>query len=185
MRSKLKAITNSISKKRGSSNTYQSNSAQKKLSASLSRKSMHRRKHSSISRLSRTSHDQPWTPDKKLNKTMRIYSARRRSMSARKEKRKEVLIHKQYDLTLPTQKQSSKKIAYENKQRRKHVFEAVSSHPKEMTVKTRMIEIGPGQREKFGLRFVPQESACEKSYVLFIRKNGRDHENILLKVKFE
>jgi hypothetical protein len=106
-------------------------------------------------------------------------------MSARREHRKEVLVHKQYDLNLELGKPHSKKIAYENKTRRKHVFEAVSSHPKEMIVKTRMIEIGPSGREKFGLKFLPQQEATEKSYVLFIRKNGRDFENILLKVKFE
>lgn len=77
-----------------------------------------------MSRTSKSFKDLPdWTPSKTMGKTMRIYSARgKRPLSARKEKRKEVLITKQYDLTLLINKKNNKKISYQNQDTKSHVF---------------------------------------------------------------
>ena len=42
-----------------------------------------------------------------------------------------------------------------------------------------------GEKAKFGLRFSRVEEPTTKQFVLFIARNGKPHENILLKVVFE
>jgi len=83
-----------------------------------------------------------WTPSKTIDKTMRIYSAWGKwPLSAWKEKRMEVLITKQYDLTLLINKKNNKKVSYHNNDTDFHIFTAKSSHPKEMIIKTPQLEI--------------------------------------------
>ena len=67
-----------------------------------------------MSKTSKSFKDLPgWSPSKTIDKTMRIYSAwGKRPLSAWKEKWKEVLITKQYDLTLLIDKKNNKKVAY-------------------------------------------------------------------------
>lgn len=59
------------------------------------------------------------------------------SASRRLERKKEVLIHKQYDLDLPLFKINNKKVAYENKTDKTHLYEVSSSDPIQMVVKNR------------------------------------------------
>ena len=127
-----------------------------------------------------------WTPSKTMDKTMRIYSARgKRPLSARKEKRMEVLITKQYDLTLPiNNKKINKKVAYFNSDEWPHVFRAKSSHPKEMIIKTPVLEIKASERAKFAIKLMPVAKECEKKYVIFISRDKKEFENILLRVNY-
>ena len=102
-----------------------------------------------------------------------LNSPYRRAFSARKDKKKkEVLISKQYDLTLPCGKINHKKVAYQNRLSTRHVFKVKSSNPNEMVIKTREIEIEANEKAKFGLRFREVKRPCVKKYVIFILKEG-------------
>lgn len=139
-----------------------------------------------MSRTSKSFKDLPdWTPSKTIDKTMRIYSARgKRPLSARKEKRMEVLITKQYDLTLLINKKNNKKVAYQNTDGQTHTFRVKSSHPKELVVKTPVLEIKGGEKGKFAIKLMPMGRAGEKKYVLFVQRDRKEFENILLRVTY-
>ena len=139
-----------------------------------------------MSKTSKSFKDLPdWTPSKTMDKTMWIYSARgKRPLSARKEKRMEVLITKQYDLTLLTNKKNNKKVAYCNNDEWPHVFRVKSSNSKEMVIKTPMVEIKAQERAKIAIKLMPIQKECEKKYVLFVSRDKKEFENILLRVTY-
>ena len=53
-----------------------------------------------------------------------------------------------------------------------------------MTVKTPLLAINPGEKGIFGIKFEEVTEEAERKYVLFIKWDGKDFENILLKVIF-
>jgi hypothetical protein len=85
---------------------------------------------------------------------------------------------------LPLGKKNNKKVSYQNHDNKKHTFKVKSSHPKEMEIKTELLAINSGDKGKFAIRFSEQKSSTEKKYILFIKRDGKDFENILLKVSF-
>ena len=53
-----------------------------------------------------------------------------------------------------------------------------------MVIKTPVLEIGPGEKGKFAIKFSLFKKECEKKFVMFIQRDWHDFENILLKVNF-
>lgn len=54
-----------------------------------------------------------------------------------------------------------------------------------MAFKNDEIIVGAGEKAKFGIRFKTVEEPKLAQYVLFLSKDGRPHENILLNIKYE
>jgi len=75
-------------------------------------------------------------------------------------------------------------VSYQNQDKYKHTFKLTSSHPKEMIIKTPILDIAPFEKGKFAVKFVPFAKESEWKFVLFIKWDGKDFENILLKVNF-
>ena len=94
------------------------------------------------------------------------------------------MIHKQYDLELQVGLSINKKIAFENKDSKKHVFGLKSSDPEQMFIRQEKIEIPGNSKDKMRLKFFPIDSECTKKFVVFIKRGGKDHENILLNVNY-
>ena len=137
MKAKLKDITSSIHRdssskmrdtkgfdKMNRTSSQLSHWSSKSVHSIKSYKSNSSKRSNSSARSHRSIKNLPdWTPSKTIDKTKRIYSAGwKRSLSARKEKWKEVLISKQYDIWLPLGKKNNKKVSYQNHDSKKHKF---------------------------------------------------------------
>ena len=101
------------------------------------------------------------------------------------EQEQEVVITKTYELSVPAGRVNNKKISYQNKEAEACEFTLKSSHPEEMMLKQTQLEVPGSEKAKFGLRFARVDEQTTKQFVLFIAKDGKPHENILLRVTFE
>jgi len=53
-----------------------------------------------------------------------------------------------------------------------------------MWIRKDKIEIEGNSKGKLRLKFFKVDEECEKKFVIFIKKAGKDHENILLNMKY-
>ena len=53
-----------------------------------------------------------------------------------------------------------------------------------MVVKTPVLEIKAQERAKFAIKLMPISKECEKKYVLFVSRDKKEFENILLRITY-
>lgn len=85
-------------------------------------------------------------------------------------------VTKTYEIDLPINKTSSKKIPYLNKSDQDCEFTLISSDPTGMNTKEVTVLIPAQQKGKFQLKFAPQDSPCERRYLLYVDRNGEPWE---------
>ena len=85
-------------------------------------------------------------------------------------------VTKTYEIALPINKTSSKKIPYLNKSDQDCEFTLLSSDPTGMNIKEVTVLIPAQQKGKFQLKFAPQDSPCERRYLLYVDRNGEPWE---------
>jgi hypothetical protein len=85
-------------------------------------------------------------------------------------------VTKTYEINLPINKTSSKKIPYLNKSDQDCEFTLLSSDPTGMNTKEATVLIPAQEKGKFQLKFAPQDTPCERRYLLYVDRNGEEWE---------
>jgi predicted Rdx family selenoprotein len=94
-------------------------------------------------------------------------------------------VTKEYELSLPFDGLSNKKINYSNKSAKDCDFILFSSDPGNMIIKENHVVIFAGQVGKFQLRFPPVREPCKKVYWLKVTNFGQLWECFKFKVSYE
>ena len=103
--------------------------------------------------------------------------------SAEEKPKREVT--KSYDLTLPVNQVSNKKITYQNKTSETSEFFLWSSEPQKMGLKDNIVVIQPEQKGKFQLRFNEVDFPHDQTYYLYVDRNGEPWECIQLNITYQ
>lgn len=93
-------------------------------------------------------------------------------------------VTKTYEIDLPINKTTSKKIPYANNSDEDCEFMLIASDPTCINLKENLVTIPAQQKGKFQLKFAPIETKCERRYLLYIDRNGEAWECIELIARY-
>ncbi|CAG9334372.1 unnamed protein product [Blepharisma stoltei] len=94
-------------------------------------------------------------------------------------------VTKSYNVDIPVGMPAKKKITYQNVNSNDSEFFILSSHPEFMAVKDEYVTIKRGMKEKFQLKFEPVDEPGERTYYLYIDRDGEPWECIQIKAEYQ